>query len=173
MLENNLIKLRALEPKDVDLLYKWENNTDIWNISNTLQPYSKHVLIKYIESSHFDILTTAQLRLIIDIKLNPAISIGTIDLFDINFIHKRAGIGILIADKNYLRKGFASQSLDLLHEYCKFHLEMYQLYCDIDSNNAESIALFESKGYKQTGIKKSWKKSRSGRSDILFYQYIL
>ncbi len=170
MLENENIKLRALEPDDVNLLYEWENNVDIWNISSTLNPFSKHVLNQYIELSNLDIFSTRQLRLIIDLKTDKNISIGTIDLFDIDFINKRAGVGILIADKKYWNKGFASQSLDLLHEYCKIHLGLHQLYCDIDLENQNSINLFESKGYKQTGLKKDWKKIYNGWSDVLFYQ---
>lgn len=54
-LESNLIKLRAPEPSDLELLYTWENNMEIWKVSNTHTPYSKYVLKKYIESSHLDI----------------------------------------------------------------------------------------------------------------------
>ena len=29
-MESELIRLRALEPEDVNILYKWENDTEIW-----------------------------------------------------------------------------------------------------------------------------------------------
>ena len=31
-MENELIRLRALEPDDVQVLYKWENDTEVWKI---------------------------------------------------------------------------------------------------------------------------------------------
>ena len=34
------IKLRALEPEDLELLYQWENNDSYWLISNTVSPFS-------------------------------------------------------------------------------------------------------------------------------------
>ena len=34
-LEYGKIKLRALEPEDIELLYQWENNMEIWEVSNT------------------------------------------------------------------------------------------------------------------------------------------
>ena len=49
MQEKDQIVLRALEPDDVELLYNWENNRDIWKISNTQAPFSKYILQKYIE----------------------------------------------------------------------------------------------------------------------------
>ena len=38
------IKLRALEPEDLELLYEWENNDSNWMISNTISPFSKYIL---------------------------------------------------------------------------------------------------------------------------------
>lgn len=35
------IRLRALEPEDLELLYSWENNLSYWVISNTITPFSK------------------------------------------------------------------------------------------------------------------------------------
>ena len=62
------IILRALEPTDIDALYKWENDPEIWHVSNTCTPYSKYILEKYIENSHLDIYQVKQLRLMIDIR---------------------------------------------------------------------------------------------------------
>ena len=35
------IRLRALEPEDLDVLYAIENDTTIWNVGNTNVPYSR------------------------------------------------------------------------------------------------------------------------------------
>ena len=39
ILENNTIRLRALEPTDLQLLYKWENDSSIWEVSHTIKPF--------------------------------------------------------------------------------------------------------------------------------------
>ena len=44
LLENSEIRLRALEPSDVDLLYAWENDTSIWDVSSTIIPFSKNTI---------------------------------------------------------------------------------------------------------------------------------
>src|SRR4030042_5228534 len=92
------INLRALEPEDLELLYDWENNDSYWVISNTVTPFSKYTLKRYLENSHKNIYETGQLRLMIDIAAEKK-TIGTIDIFDFDPFHKRAGIGILIADE--------------------------------------------------------------------------
>ena len=81
-LKNNLVRLRALEPEDVDILYRWENDIDVWKVSNTIAPFSKYILRQFIENQKYDIYETKQLRLIIE-ALETQKPVGTIDLFDV------------------------------------------------------------------------------------------
>ena len=59
------LKLRALEPSDLDLIYDVENDKSLWKYSNISSPFSRHTLKKFIESSHLDIIEHKQLRLVI------------------------------------------------------------------------------------------------------------
>ena len=51
MLQNETILLRAVEPEDLEVLYKWENDTSIWDVGNTRQPYSMYMLKQYIDQN--------------------------------------------------------------------------------------------------------------------------
>lgn len=173
LLETNLIKLRALEPADLELLYQWENDTSIWKVSNTLAPFSKYILQQYIENSHKDLFENKQLRLIIELRKHPvSIPIGAIDLFDIDFLNARAGIGILIANEKNRNHGYSSETIKLIHKYALSHLGLNQLYCHIDEDNQPSLALFEKLGYQITGKQKQWKKSENGWKDVFFLQHL-
>jgi len=171
MLSGKNIKLRALEPADVDLLYNWENDTSIWQISNTLTPYSRHVLEQYVLNSHLDIYTTKQLRLIIEYS-GSSKPIGCVDIFDFDPFHERAGIGILIANKSDQGKGLASDALSVLIPYAFKKLNLHQLYCTITSGNESSINLFIRHGFKQTGLKKQWLNQEGVWKDELFLQLL-
>ena len=78
LLENTEIRLRALEPSDVDLLYAWENDTSIWDVSSTIIPFSKNTIRNYINNSQSDIYEAKQLRLMIEDKSSQS-TIGAID----------------------------------------------------------------------------------------------
>lgn len=171
ILEGSKVLLRALEPSDIDYLYQWENNTDTWFVSNTLTPYSKYILQKYIENSHFDIYQTRQLRLMIVEKQNN-IPIGAIDLFDFEPFHMRTGIGILIANKENRQQGFANDALNVLINYCFNHLQLNQIYCNIATNNIKSINLFKKVGFEISGTKKQWLKSNNSWIDEYFLQLL-
>ena len=165
------IKLRALEPEDLELLYSWENNLSYWVISNTVTPFSKYTLKRYVENSHKSIYETGQLRLMIDL-ISDKTSIGTIDIFDFDPYHKRAGLGILIANEEYRRKGYASMALTCLIDYCFKTLQLHQLYCNILGNNTESLELFRKIGFTESGIKKEWVHTPDGYLDEYMFQLI-
>ena len=165
------IKLRALEPEDLELLYEWENDDNYWSISNTVSPFSRFTLKRYLENSHKNIFETGQQRFMID-HVEDNFTIGTIDIFDFDPFHKRAGIGILIANKSYRRKGYASMSLICLINYCFKTLQLHQLYCSILSDNHGSIDLFRKHGFVQMGVKKDWIKTAKGFTDIIMFQLI-
>ncbi len=165
------IRLRALEPEDLELLYDWENNESYWAISNTISPFSKYTLKRYLENSHKNIYEAGQLRLMIE-HLNDKVTIGTIDIFDFDPFHKRAGLGILIVNEAYRRKGYASMALTSLISYCFNTLQLHQLYCNILSSNIESMELFKKLGFVQAGIKKEWIKTTEGYLDEYIFQLI-
>jgi diamine N-acetyltransferase len=165
------IKLRALEPEDLELLYNWENNLSYWVVSNTVSPFSKYTLKRYVENSHKSIYETGQLRLMID-HIEDKVSIGTIDIFDFDPFHKRAGLGILIANDEYRRKGYATMALKCLTDYCFKTLQLHQLYCNIIANNCESIELFKKIGFVESGVKKEWIKTSEGYLDELTFQLL-
>lgn len=169
-LKGQQVSLRALEPGDIDLLYDWENDPENWNISNTQTPFSRFVLEQYLASAHADIYTAKQLRLMICDAGGKAV--GSIDLFDFDPNNMRAGVGILIADKSERRKGFASEALDLLKNYCFEILNLHQVYCNILTDNESSILLFQKHGFLITGIKKQWIRSGSGYKDELLLQLL-
>jgi diamine N-acetyltransferase len=174
LLENNILKLRSLEPHDLDLLYDWENNTEIWEVGNTLVPYSKFILHQYIENSHRDLYETKQLRLIIELKSTiPFLPIGTIDLFDIDFHNQHAAVGILIAKEEQRNKGYASATIKLLEEYAAKRLNLSQLHCKIDAGNQLSLRLFQGLGYQVSGKLIQWKRTSKGLQDVFILQHIL
>lgn len=154
-LKGERLELRALEPEDLDLLYRWENDTEIWNISDTLSPISKFILKRYLDNAHRDIFETRQLRLMIELSEQKQ-AIGTIDLFNFDPFHRRAAVGILIADKSERRKGLASEALQILIRYCFDVLKLNQIHCSISRENKGSIDLFTRAGFRITGTREAW-----------------
>ncbi|RSK38309.1 GNAT family N-acetyltransferase [Mangrovimonas spongiae] len=153
-LKGEHIFLRALEPEDLDFIYEIENDETIWELSNTQTPYSQYLIKDYLANAHKDIYEVKQLRLLISNYDNQAI--GLIDLFDFDPKNNKAGIGILIKSCHDRNKGFGSEALSLLLNYCKIHLGLHQVYCNVSEENTTSLNLFKKYNFNIVGIKKDW-----------------
>lgn len=170
LLQSQTVSLRALEPEDIALLYAWENDTMLWEVSNTKEPFSKHVLQQYLQMAQHDIYTIKQVRLVIENAAHTPV--GLIDLFDFEPYHLRAGVGIFI-HKKFENQSYASESLKILKEYAVKTLGLHQLYANIQAKNTKSLALFQKQGFKICATKKDWLKTFQGWEDEILLQCIL
>lgn len=174
-LQGRHISLRALEPSDIDILYQWENDTEVWEVSHTQTPFSKALLEQYLSAAYQDIYTTKQLRLVIETLSGSAEeqkAVGCIDLFDFEPNHQRVGVGILVANRDDRRKNYATEALQIVKDYCFTTLNVHQIFCNITTDNEPSILLFQKEGFEITGIKKQWVRSGAAFKDELLLQLI-
>ncbi len=172
LLTGELIKLRAVEPQDIERIQEWENNTKVWHISQTFAPFSRFTIEQYIQTAQLDIFEAKQLRLIIETKGDTTMPIGAIDLFDFHPHHKRAGIGILINDEKHRGKGYATDALKVLIHYAFSRLELHQLYCNITASNLNSLKLFKTAGFVESGRKREWLRMQNEWEDEIFLQLL-
>ncbi|TKG89038.1 N-acetyltransferase [Puteibacter caeruleilacunae] len=171
ILKGEKIQLRPLEPEDIHALYQWENDSSIWNVSNTMAPFSRYILTEYIKNSGADIFETKQLRLII--ANHDGEPLGAIDLFDFDPYHLRAGLGILIYQKEDRKNGYASEAINMMKEYAQKVLGLHQLYANVTVDNTASVGLFEKCGFETIGTKKDWIKTYEGWKDEHLMQVML
>ena len=150
---NDNIRLRALEPEDIDLLYSIENNPAEWAVGATTMPYSRDVLRQYILSTTGDIFTDKQVRLIIETTDQKPLGIIDLTSFDPKNLHAEIGITIL---PEYRNKGIATRALHLLEEYASHTVHIHMLYAVIPDDNAESLKTFTKCGFSVVSTLKDW-----------------
>lgn len=168
MLQNETLSLRALEPEDLEKLYKWENNPQLWSVGNTRNPYSRYMLKQYILNADQNIYESKQLRLMM-VSTESGETVGTVDLFNFDLHNSRIALGLYV-DEAFQGKGFAKAALKLVEEYVFVFLGVNQLYCDIAATNIASRSMFEKEGYETNGILKNWIKTPDGFDDIIVFQ---
>lgn len=170
LLSNKTLYLRAPEPEDLEVLYKWENDTEVWKFGSAISPYSKYVLRQYIADSQTDIFQSKQLRFMIVLQ-EEQVTVGTIDLYDFDALNSRCGVGIYI-DRKWRKKGFAMHALSLLQNYTFNHLKINQLYAVIPESNKESLQLFKNSGFTKSGVLNQWISYESNYENATIVQKI-
>ena len=163
--------LRAVEPEDVSLVYRWENDSSLWGDGCALAPYSRFAIRTYIEESlHQDIYQSRQLRLMVVCRDDEAV-VGMADLFDFDPYHRRAAVGIYV-DAASRRQGVGREALDLLCRYAFGFLHLHQLYAHIAEPNVASLRLFEASGFVRCGHLSQWIVRDGGYADVVVMQRV-
>jgi diamine N-acetyltransferase len=169
LLNNDKVTLRALEPTVLDTLYRWENDSSVWTVTDTIAPYSREALWHYLEQYTGDIYAQRQLRLMI--TLADGTPAGTIDYLNFDPLNNRAELGLFIAPE-HRGKGLGRQALDLLTAYSREHIGLRQLYVFIAIDNVVCLKLFEDHGYRRVGTINSWVKRGSTYRDVALLQMV-
>jgi len=146
------IVLRNVENRDLEFLYKWENDADIQKFNADKRTYSKKEIQEFIDGLQ-DIYFDKQLRLIIDVKKTDE-SIGTLDIFDFDVDSKSFGVGIIIFEQKNRGNGHASKAMDIFLRYASSHLGTKKIYSNIDPQNEISVKFFRSKGFEKVPTNK-------------------
>ena len=164
------MKLRALEPEDLELLYSLENDPELWETSESDAPYSRYILKQYIaESASF--FTSGEIRLVIEIEekdTNHVQVIGIIDLTNYAPQSSRAQIGIAIL-KKFRNQGYGSKALQLMERLAAGRLRLHTLYAYVSEHNCASYELFKKCGYTPIALLPEWYFHDGKYEDIHFF----
>lgn len=157
-LKDKDIILRAPDLKDIDVMYKFENQTELWQFGSVTGPYSHFALKQYIEQSQNDLFIDRQLRLMIE--KNKEV-VGIIDIYNFDPFHNRAEVGIVV-DNSHRNEGVGKTALYLLSEYSFHRLYIHQLYAYIDESNEKSYSLFNACGFNSCAKLIDWIRADDG-----------
>lgn len=163
-------RLRALEPSDLELLYLWENDTEVWRVSGSCGPVSRERLQHFIEEQNYDIYATRQMRLIVE---SNGMAIGTLDIIDFDPQNMRFGIGILIYANENRRMGFARSAIEAIKKYGRTTLFVNQIWASVAEDNIASLELFKRCGFEECGRRKAWLRREGGYVAEVEFQCLL
>lgn len=168
----SLIRLRALEPEDLQLLYTIENDSELWDVSETNTPISKYAIRQYLVSQPQDAFQAGEVRLVIE-DTAKNIAVGLIDLTGISILDRKAEVGIALL-KSERGKGLGSAALLQMEDYARKKLRLRFLYCKVSAHhNPQSRFLFESNGYQQIALLPVWHYSNGNYEDLILFQKML
>jgi diamine N-acetyltransferase len=171
MLSDDKIRLRALDPTDLDVLYAWENDASLWAVGSTIAPFSRKQLWDYIENYDNDIFSARQLRFMVE-DVENGNAVGMVDLFDFDPVSRRASVGIMI-DAKCGNKGYGTRALQLLCDYARQTIAMHQLVAFVPVKNEYSRRLFARCKFEETAFLKDWIRVGATYQDVAVYQRVL
>ncbi len=115
------------------------------------------------------VLSNPPSDILLAIVLKSGEHIGNIGLHKIDWISRRAEIGIVIGEKNQWGKGYASEAEKLLAQYAFDKLALNKIYAPIFADNIASQKAFLKNGAKEEARLKDhyWRNGKYNDSVIL------
>lgn len=166
-----MLRLRALEPEDIDYIYALENDPSTWHSGSLLAPISRHTLSQMVHSS-VNIAESSQLRFLV-CEHPSGTPVGVFDLFNIDFLNRNASVGLIVYPAENRNRGFAREALTLLEHYAFSHVHLHQLYAEVLAENIPSLKLFLGGDYRVIGTKQEWlRMAEAGYKDVVCLQKI-
>lgn len=158
-LKRGEVELRPIEPDDINVILRWEGETEAWQSGNVSAPVSRHALWQYLKNYICDIYVTHEVRMLILYKGEPA---GMVDVFAFDALNSRAEVGVYV-DKEYRRCGIGTTAVRIAVENYAFgRLSLHQVYCTICLENSAAQALFRKAGFQGEAMLKQWLTAGNG-----------
>ena len=103
-LSGERVRLRAVEPEDLAVMYEMENDPQMWDISNFIEPYSRQLLREYIAENRNDVFADKFVlasRNIARVNFCESASLSALELVQYdNIIVSRKGLDTVLARIN-------------------------------------------------------------------------
>ena len=165
-----VVHLRAMEPEDLDVLYRIENDCDVWDVGENNVPYSRYILHDYIANASADIYADKQVRMVVENE--NGLLVGVADVVNFCPSHARAEVSIVIC-REHRKKGYARAAMRKIMTYALRTLHLHQLYAVVREDNTSSLNLFAELGFKRKMMLEEWLFDGKNYHNAVVMQYFL
>jgi RimJ/RimL family protein N-acetyltransferase len=162
-LESTRLYLREVRLSDVtEIYYRWMNDPEVIQCLQTrFYPNSIEGLRAYVDEKLNDRSNVFLAILLKDGERH----IGNIKLGPIDWIHRRADIGIMIGEKDCWGKGYATEAIRLVADYAFSVLNLHKLTAGCEEHCRGSAKAFQKAGFVVEGLRRQQYYSRGLYAD--------
>lgn len=146
MILGERIRFRAMERADLVHFVDWINDPEVRRGISSFLPLSlvreerwfEDMLKRPVEEHPFALEIQQKKKWVL---------IGSCGLFDIDWISRKAEIGIMIGDKRQWNKGYGTETMRLILKHGFETLNLHRLYLKVFDTNPGAIRAYEKAGF--------------------------
>jgi len=148
MLEGKLVKLRPLEPEDLERAYGWMNNPEATYFLGMRYPISRAEEERWLREASANNFASG-VRLAIETK--EGVTIGSIDLRSTSPEDRRASLGVVIGEPEHWSKGYGADAIMTLLRFGFHQMNLNRVSLEVFENNERALACYRKCGFQQEG----------------------
>ena len=166
-LEAPRLRLRQLETGDVDALYAVYSNAEVMRYWSRGPFSDRRDAEELLERSRANLVDAQAFQWGIALNDDDVV-IGTCSLFGIDWEHRRAALGYVLA-RSAWGHGYAYEAVGGLLQFAIEHLRLARFEADIDPDNLASRRLAEKLGFVHEGtLRERWRVGDGVQDSVMY-----
>lgn len=148
ILRGEKIYLGPLEEEDIGRCRIWANNKSLWPMVLRYLPVSSKD-----QKNWYEALISDPAKAVFAIRtIKEDQYIGNTGFYDIDSVHRRAYLWILIGEKENWGKGYGSEAIRQMVAYGFENLNLNRIYLDVAEGNRSAITSYKKNGFSEEGL---------------------
>ena len=153
MLEGKNVRLVLLEHKHLDSIMDGWNNPELRRFLGGYIPATRAQEVEWIENVQRQVKERSAFSFAIE-NLSDSSFLGSTAVHSIEWVARSARLGIAVFDPENWGKGYGSEAMEMLIEFCWKHLNLRRLELGVHAFNERAIRAYEKLGFKLIGTAK-------------------
>ena len=137
---NEVLQLRPLERDDLRFVHSLNNNASVMRYWFE-EPFETFDELSSLYEQH--VHDQSERRFVV---ADGLVRVGLVELVEINLIHRRAEIQIII-DPGFQGRGLASTAMLMALDYGFKVLNLYKVYLYVDKSNDKAVHIYDKLGF--------------------------
>lgn len=144
MIKGNIVDLRPLEEKDIEMVRDWRNKykEHFFDAGEISKDQQRQWYEKYADSAGRDYMFVIQLK--------DGTQIGTIALYNINIIERNAELGRVLLLEEFRGHNYSEAAVKMVLELAFGKMKLWKVKISVHLDNIDAIAIYARAGFKTT-----------------------
>lgn len=163
MLEGKMVRLRALEPADLERCYRWVNDGEVTHYLSLRYPLSMADEERWLREGPANGFAGVRLA----IETRDGVHIGNMGLHQPNAEDRKAALGIMIGEKDYWSNGYGTDAIVTLLRFAFREMNLNRVWLHVFEFNERAIACYKKCGFQEEGRLRQHRYSEGRYWDVL------
>ena len=151
LFEGDKVRLVVLEDEHIDDIMAGWNDPNLRRFLGGAIPVSRSQEVEWIKSQHQQMKNRTGYVFVIEKTVDDSF-IGTVGVSFIDWVSRTAGVGIAIHKSENWGKGYGTEAMQLLIDFCWTQLNLRRLQLTVHAYNERAQKSYEKLGFKRFGL---------------------
>jgi RimJ/RimL family protein N-acetyltransferase len=148
MLEGKLVRLRPVDPGDLDADFRWMNDGEVTRYISLRYPMSRAQEAQWLADRPANDFAHG---VMFAIETKDGVHIGNLGLHDPHPEHRSATLGIVIGEKDYWSNGYGTDAIVTLLRFGFGQMNLHRVTLHVFDFNERAVACYKKCGFQLEG----------------------